>query len=141
MLSADGSTFISSAPARTRRTTVVRFDAQKGRLLDGRSLLGRWDLGAISGDGRHHAIAHYGRRKVVLRVAGRQAVLRGGFNVEALSPNGRTIYLVHWRRNGYDLQQLDLVTHRLRATRLDEPDEKMSGTAVNAVATRTGTGC
>jgi hypothetical protein len=138
MLSADASTFISSAPARPRRTSVVRFDPHTGRLVNGRSLHGRWDLGAISGDGRHYAIAHYARRKVVLRVASRQAVLPGAFDIEALSPNGRTIYLVHWRRNGYDLQQLDLVTHRLTPTRLDEPDEKMSGTAVNAVATRDG---
>jgi WD40 repeat protein len=65
-------------------------------------------------------------------------VLHGEFEVDGLSPNGRKVYLVHWRRNGYDLQHLDLATHRLAATRLDEPDEKMSGTAVNAVATRDG---
>jgi hypothetical protein len=60
------------------------------------------------------------------------------FEVEALSPDGRRVFLVHWHDTGYDLQQLDLSTRKLSPTRLDEPDEKMSGTAVTAVATRDG---
>jgi hypothetical protein len=58
--------------------------------------------------------------------------------VEALSPDGRKVFLVHWKRSGYELQQLDLATNTLAPTRLAEPDEKMRGQATNAVATRDG---
>jgi Tol biopolymer transport system component len=65
-------------------------------------------------------------------------VLRGSYEVEALSPDGSRVFLVHWRNNGYDLQQLDLDSNRISPTRLDDPDEKMSGTPISAVATRDG---
>ena len=138
MLSADGSTFVSSAAPQLTRTTVVRYDARTGKLVRGWSLRGRWNAVAVTASGRHDALARYGRREISLRVAGRRAVLPASFDVEALSPDGRKVFLVHWKRSGYDLQQLDLATHRLAATRLDDPEEKMSGTAVNAVATRDG---
>jgi len=138
VLSADGSTFVSSAAPQLTRTTLVRYDARTGKIVRGWSLRGRWNAVAITASGRHHALVRYGRREVSLRVAGRRAVLPASFNVEGLSPDGRKVFLVHWKRSGYDLQQLDLVTHRLTATRLDDPDEKMTGTAVNAVATRDG---
>jgi hypothetical protein len=137
-LSADGSTFVSSAAPQLTRTTVVRYDARTGKVVRGWSLPGRWETAAISANGLHDVLAHYGRRMIVLRSGGSRAVLHGAYGVEALSPDGRKVFLVRWKRNGYDLQQLDLVTHSLVATRLDEPDEKMSGTALNAVATRDG---
>jgi hypothetical protein len=80
----------------------------------------------------------YRKRATMIEVAGSKSVLRGNYEVEALSPDGHRVFLVHWRRKGYDLQQLDLASHRLSATRLDDPDEKMTGTAVTAVATRDG---
>jgi hypothetical protein len=138
VLSADSSTFVSSAAPQLIRTTVVRYDAATGKIARGWSLPGHWDAAAISADGRHHVLANYRRRGIVLRSGGLRAVLPGTYDVEALSPDGHKVFLVHWKRNGYDLRQLDLVTHRLAATRLAEPDEKMSGTAVNAVATRDG---
>jgi hypothetical protein len=45
---------------------------------------------------------------------------------------------VHWKRLGYALEQLDLSSRKLSPTRLDDPDEKMSGTATSAIATRDG---
>ena len=138
LLSANGGTFVSAAQAKSKRTTVGRFDARSGRLERGWSLRGRWSVGAVSSDGRQFVLLRYRKRSVVIKVAGSRHVLPGTNEVEALSPDGRRVFLVHWRRNGYDLQQLDLATRKLSPTRLDEPDEKMSGTAITAVATRHG---
>jgi hypothetical protein len=137
-LSADARTFLAAVAPKANRTTVVRYDAPSGRLLRGWSLPERWSAAALSADGRHSVLAHYWRRGLVLRVGESQRALRGTFDVEALSPNGRKVFLVHWKRNGYDLQQLDLATNKLKPTRLDEPDEKMTGQATTAVATRDG---
>jgi hypothetical protein len=138
ILSANGRAFVSSARAKAKRTTIVRFDLPTGRLLRGRSLRGRWDVAGLSADGRHVALMSYRKHATVLEVAGARNVLRGMNEVEALSPDGRRVFLVHWRRSGYDLQQLDLASRKLSPTRLDDPDEKMSGTPVTATATRDG---
>jgi hypothetical protein len=137
-LSANGKVFVSSAQAKTKRTTVVRFDTRTGRISRGWSVPGRWNAAGVSMDGRRIALAQYRRGATVLEVSGSRSVLRGNVEVEALSPDGRRLFLIHWRRSGYDLQQLDLLTRVLSPTRLDEPDEKMSGTAWTAVATRDG---
>jgi hypothetical protein len=138
LLSADGTAFVSSARAKAKRTTVARFDTRTGGLRRGWSRRGRWSVAGLSANGRRVALVQYRKRAVVLDVAGSRTVLQGMFEVEALSPDGRRVFLVHWRDDGYDLQQLDLSTRKLSPTRLDEPDEKMSGTAVTAVATRDG---
>jgi hypothetical protein len=138
ILSANGGTFISAAQAKAKRTTIARFNARSGRLQRGWSLRGRWSVAGLSPDGRRFALLRYRKRSVVIKVAGSRHVLPGMNEVEALSPDGRRVFLVHWRSNGYELQQLDLATHKLSPTRLDEPDEKMSGTAITAVATRDG---
>lgn len=139
ILSADGRAFISSAAAKAPRTTVVRYDVRSGRLVRGWSLPRRgWSPAGLTADGRHVALLRNGRHVTVLRVGGSRIVLRGLYEVEALSPDGNRVFLVHWKRNGYDLQQLDLATQKLAPTRLDEPDEKMTGTAVSSVASRDG---
>ena len=138
VLSADGRTFVAAAAPKANRTTVARYDARSGKLLRGWPLPDRWSAAALSADGRHSVLAHYWRSGIALRTGRSTTALRGTFDVEALSPNGRKVFLVHWKRNGYDLQQLDLATNKLAPTRLDEPDEKMTGQATTAVATRDG---
>jgi hypothetical protein len=138
VLSADGRTFVASAQARVKRTTVARFDARTGRLQRGSSVRGRWQVVGVSADGSREVLARHSRGTTELRVAGSSYLLRGNYEVEALSPDGRRLFLVHWRNRGYELQQLDLPSRRLSPTRLDEPDEKMSGTALSAVSTRDG---
>ena len=71
---------------------------------------------------------------------GRSSVrLPGTYELESFSQNGRRLFLVHWHRSGsYDLQQYDRGSARLSPTRLDEPDEKMTGLAMTAVETRDG---
>jgi Tol biopolymer transport system component len=137
-LSANGRTFVSSARAKARRTTVVRYDAHTGKLERGQSLTGRWSVAGVSADGHRFALAQYRRHTMAIDVGGSRRVLRGTFEVEALSPDGRRVFLVHWRRDGYTLEQLDLAAGTLSPTRLDDPSEKMSGTAATAVATRDG---
>jgi hypothetical protein len=138
LVSADSWTFVSAAASKAKRTTVVRFDARTRRMRPGWSLRGRWNIGGVSADGRRVALTQYRGRTTVLKVGPREHALRGMFEVEAFSPGGGRVYLIHWRDNGYDLQQLDLSSRILSPTRLDEPDEKMSGTAVSAIATRDG---
>jgi hypothetical protein len=138
VLSADGRTFVASAGANAKRTTVVRFDARTGKLQRASSVPGRWAVAGVSADGTRYVLARHSRRTTELLAAGSRYLLRGNNEVEAFSPDGSRLFLVHWRNRGYALQQLDLGTRRLSPTRLDEPDEKMSGTATNAVATRDG---
>jgi hypothetical protein len=138
VLSADGRTFVASPRAKAKRTTVVRFDARTGKLQRASSVRGRWAVVGVSADGTRYVLARHSRRKTELLAARSRYLLRGNNEVEALSPDGNRLFLVHWRNRGYELQQLNLATRRLSPTRLDEPDEKMSGTAVNAVTTRDG---
>lgn len=143
VVSANGATFVSTRHRQGRATTeVVRYDARAGRVRSRWSLGGRWAVGAVSPDGTGLALFDYRGHRTILRVgnpfSAQRLVLRGNYEVEALSPNGRRVFLVHWGRNGYDLQNLDLVTRKLAATRLAEPDEKMEGTALAGVATRDG---
>jgi hypothetical protein len=138
VLSADGRTFVSSARAKAKRTTVVRFHAPTGKLQRASSVRGRWQVVGVSADGSRYVLSRHRRRKTELRVSESRYSLRGNYEVEALSPDGRRLFLVHWRNRGYELQQLDLDNRRLSSTRLAEPDEKMSGTAASAIATRDG---
>jgi hypothetical protein len=138
LLSADGRTFVSSARAKVNRTTIARFDAPTGRLRRGSSVRGRWRVVGVSADGSTEVLARHSRGTTELRVGVFRYLLRGNYEVEALSPDRGRLFLVHWKKTGYELQQLSLATSRLSPTRLDEPDEKMSGTAVSAVATRDG---
>jgi hypothetical protein len=138
VLSADGRTYVGSARAKTNRTTVARFDARTGKLLRTSSVRGRWGVVGVSPEGGLEVLARYSQSTTELRVGPSRYLLHGNYEVEALSPNRRRLFLVHWKNLGYDLQQLDLASRRLSPTRLDEPDEKMSGTAASAIATRDG---
>jgi DNA-binding beta-propeller fold protein YncE len=68
----------------------------------------------------------------------RSVTLRGPDQPEALSLDATKLFFIHWRSTTYDLQTYDFATHKLHATRLAEPDEKMHGTAWAAIATRDG---
>lgn len=142
MLSADRRTFVSGLSKQGSATKLVRYDAQTGRVRS-RWAVGRtMGVGAVSRDGRQAALVEYRRDKTVIAVAGRRGrsviALRGNYLVEALSPDARRVFLVRWTRNGYELENLDLVTRRLRPTRLAEPDERMASFAISAVGTRDG---
>jgi hypothetical protein len=144
MLSADGTTFVSARSSQGRAfTEVVRYDARTGRARSRWSVGGRrMGVSAVSANGRSVALVEYHRTSTMLAVAGRRGrsvlSLRGNYQVEALSPDGRRVYLVHWRRTGYTLENVDLATRKRRPTKLAEPGERMEGVAIAAVGTRDG---
>jgi hypothetical protein len=144
MLSADGTTFASARSRQGRAfTEVLRYDAETGRVRSRRPVGGRrMGVAGVSADGRSVALVETRRVGVVIAVAGRRGrsvvSLRGNYQVEALSPDGRRVYLVHWSRTGYALENVDLATRRLHPTKLAEPDERMEGFALAAVGTRDG---
>jgi hypothetical protein len=144
MLSADGTTFVSAWSSQGRAfTEVVRYDARTGRARSRWSVGGRrMGVSAVSANGRSVALVEYRETSTVLAVAGRRGrsvlSLRGDYQVEALSPDARLVYLVHWRPTGYTLENVDLATRKRRPTKLAEPDERMEGVALAAVGTRDG---
>jgi hypothetical protein len=144
MLSANGGVFVSSISS-GRRTRFVRYDTRTGRGRVLRTAPGDWNVVGISADGRR--IARFKFRKRAWRTVftvddpgrSRSVRLPGTFQLDALSQDGRRLFLVHWDRTGrYDLQQYDRATRRRTPTRLADPDEKMTGQATSAVATRDG---
>ena len=137
-LSADGRTFVAAARTKADRTAVARLDARTGRARRAWSLRGRWEVAGVTADGGTFALARHTRHATILKVGSKRQVLRGWRDVEALSPDGRRVYIVHWGRTNYVLEQLDLRSGRLGPTRLADPDEKMIGLPSTAVATRDG---
>jgi hypothetical protein len=65
--------------------------------------------------------------------------LPGWSTVDAISPHGRWLYLIHYRSsnlNDYEVRAYDLSTHRLLAKPVVDPrdrDEKMAGVAITRV--------
>ncbi|HKB20926.1 MAG TPA: hypothetical protein VKC65_07915 [Gaiellaceae bacterium] len=144
MLSADGRAFVSAVRVKGG-TRFLRFDTRTGSARALGTVPGVWSVRGVSADGRRIARFKFRRhaRETVFTLdePGRTESVRfpGIYQLESFSPNGRRLFLVHWHPTGsYDLQQYDRASRRLSPTRLDEPDEKMSGQAVTAVRTRDG---
>ena len=149
VLSSDGSTFASARSRQGRATTtVVRYSVRTGGVSSRWTIGGRMTVAAVSPDGRQVALVrNLVKRTIITRtivtVVGRRGrstiSLRGVYEVEALSRGGGRVFLIHWNSSGgYALENVDLGTRRLSPTLLDEPDEKMSGIAQTAVASRDG---
>jgi len=70
--------------------------------------------------------------------------LRGFYTVDAISPTGRWLYLIHYRSsntNDYEVRAYDLARRRLLARPVvdpREPDEKMQGTPLTRTMTTDG---
>jgi DNA-binding beta-propeller fold protein YncE len=148
LLSADGTRFVVSRTTKSQ-TSIVRYAVPSGRLLSATRLHRQYQLSAVSARGDRQVFVD-SRTRGVTRFAiadGRSRILRrfslrGNYGVETLSPDSRRVFLVRYRRNGYDLNIYDLGTRRLTATPLagepGEPGEKMSGTAWGGIASRDG---
>jgi len=143
-LSADGRVFVVALQGR-HATRFVRYDTRTGQRRTLRTVPGYWNVVAVSADGQR--IARFKFRKearatvLTLDESGRTRSIRfpGNYQIESFSQDGRRLFLIHWHRSGsYDLQQYDRTSGRLSPTRLDEPDEKMTGQAQSAVETRDG---
>src|SRR5262249_17816692 len=110
----------------------------------------------LSADGRRLVLAQVTRRYPTrrtrllvldaprLRVLG-ELSLRGWFTVDAISPTGRWLYLLHYTP-GLDLLRYEVLAYDLRARRLlrrpvidpREPGEAMRGTAMSRVTSPDG---
>jgi hypothetical protein len=144
--SADGGSQYMTRPA-GRRTVVRRVDPSSGRVLSATRIAGRFAIPAVSLDGTPSGLSHDGRTLVLIRprtgpatgrtklaiLDARQLRLRrvftlhGDFSFDALSPDGRTAYLVqhpaHLDPTHYLVRALDPTTGRLRAQPIVDPNE------------------
>jgi hypothetical protein len=146
-------------------TVVARVRKHDGSVERSRWLRGRlgvpgaaWDgsTTGLSADGRTLVLAEmsdrYPARRTHLLVLDASTLrvdyavsLRGAFTVDAISPSGRWLYLIHYRSPDdplrYEVRAYDLERRRLvRAPVIDprEPDEKMAGTAVSRIPSSDG---
>jgi hypothetical protein len=150
LLSADGTRFVTGRRTVAKgvpRSLVTLRDVSGGSRVVGRWALDRfaWPV-ALSADGYRIVLQErsrpYHSRFAILDAARGRVVRRvdlpGAYQAEALSPDARRLYLLHWTERSYDLRTLDLVTRKVTPTRLADPDEKMTGTATVALATPDG---
>jgi Tol biopolymer transport system component len=148
IVSADGRVFVS-AVQRAHRFTVVRtYDGRTGRPLRARTYRGGgWTLASVSANGRYIALLDSFRRGRPVRIAivgarlGRvlhAITLRGSYDVDAVSNDGRRLFLIQYLRNGYLVRFYDVARQSLAARVLTEKGEPMQGLAWDAVASPDG---
>jgi hypothetical protein len=142
------------------RTLLERL--RGGRVDWWKTLRGQWGIPAatvggtgtgLSADRRTLVLSELPRRYPVRRtrlmvLAGRgfagsvreRVTLAGWFSVDAISPDGRRLYLIHYTRPNnylrYEVRAYDLASRRLEARPIvdpREPDEKMQGIASQRV--------
>ena len=145
-------------------TVVLAVRRGSGRVLRSRRIGGRWSVAAVtldnrttglSADGGTLALVHPtrdfppastrlavldARRLVVLR----RITLPGFFTVDAISPDGGALYLIHYAGQDvldYRVRALDTRTGRLAGRDVvdpREPDEQMGGLPMTRVMSRDG---
>lgn len=148
------------------RTVVAQLIRGTGEVRAQRLLDGRYGVPGVaydgsttglSADGRTLVLAHVDtrfpvRRTHLLRLATSRLkvrdriTLRGWWTVDALSPDGRWLYLLHYgdplhSTTQYAVRAYDLVRHRLvKAPVIDrrEPDEQMGGLPVTRTVSSDG---
>jgi WD40 repeat protein len=145
MPSADGRRFVTAKSLRAGTTHVTTYALPNATQLSMRELQGRYGLAGVSRSGTRIVLLSGARRSTTFVVLDRGSVthtvrLAGMYELETLSPDGDRLFLIHWRSNGYDLENYNLVTRRLRPTvMLEEGEpEKLVGQAWRGVATRDG---
>jgi hypothetical protein len=147
-------------------TLVKRLAEPRGRVQRAVTLPGRWGVPAVAIDGTASGLSADGRTLVLaaarndvtsahrthllvldaatLRV--RQRVdLRGAFGFDAISPDGRTLYLIGYRSTGnptdYAVRAYDVGARQLLSKPIvdpREPDEKMTGIPVTRAYSHDG---
>jgi len=154
--SPDGSERYVTIPAGAR-TVVAAVSVRDGTVLRFRSLRGgSWGIPAVAWDGTADGLSADGRTLVLarwLRAGQRstrfavldphrmrprsQVVLRGAFSFDAISPDGRTMYLIEYTAakvaTRYRVRAYDLAARRLLAQPIvdkREPDEPMTGAPI-----------
>lgn len=139
-VSANGARYFT-AERRGRTTAIRAFDPRGGRLLRAWRHPGpAWRIGGVSANGRMLALVRSARKGTWIElVAGRghlvrRLALHGWFDVDAVSNDGRRLFLVQYVRTGYLIRKYDFGRHELAARSLTEDGVPMTGTAWDAVA-------
>jgi hypothetical protein len=149
------------AGADTQVTAVSRSD---GQVLRSRQIRGRWSVAAVTLDNGTTGLSADGGTLVLARptrdfpptstrlavldarhlLVRRQIALPGFFTVDAISPDGRWLYLVQYAGDDvldYRVRALDTRTGRLAASDVVDPrkpDEQMGGLPMTRVMSRDG---
>lgn len=145
--SADGRVAWTAAN-RGRATVLKRYDAATGRLLRSWKLGPRLWVPAVSADGRRVVLVDgrsgRGTTRIVVfdaRTGGIQHVaLRGNFSPEAVSRDGRRLFVIQYLKSGYRVRVYDLARGALRPGQLKprNEDEPMVGYPSYAIGSRGG---
>ena len=148
--SADGRWHFTAAIGRGR-TTLGRFDVRSGRPVQAWDLRGRWELAGVSPTGRWLALTRrVGRETAIALVDGDQRRLvrverlRGDFEVETISADGKRLFLIqHFgaaKPQRYSVRLYDVSKQRLRAAALRDPTVRglMTGYAWSGIGSPDG---
>jgi hypothetical protein len=146
--SANGRTYIAAArSARQRATVLAHYIVPTGRLVRAWQLQGSWQLAAVAPSGRWAALAHRAGRftRVALvdlaRVTPvRVTRLRGNFEVETISADGRRLFLIqHLDARRYLVRLYDFRAKRLASEPLRGGDDRlMAGYAWSGIGSQDG---
>jgi hypothetical protein len=145
-------------------TTVIAVRRSDGRVLRSRRIGGRWSVPAVTLDNRTTGLSADGDTLVLARptrayppastrlavldarqlLVRRSIALPGFFTVDAISPDGRRLYLIQYPGDDvldYRVRVLDTRTGRLAARDVvdpRQPDEQMGGLPMTRVMSRDG---
>ena len=149
LVAADGRSYVTATNP-NGRTRIARRDAVLGRLELVRTLPSVLELTAVSADGGRVALVEpptaTSRKTTRLVVAGlatgrmREATLRGRFQAEAVSNDGRRLFLIEYLRSGYRVRLYDVAHGRLvpGELRARNENEAMTGFPAYAIGSRDG---
>ncbi len=163
LMSADEKSYLA-ADAAGDKTMLRAFDVHTGQPVKAFPFDGRWELGAVSPNGRWAALARLWSEAEKQQPAGAKIVkaevlvvdtqsgkaahrvsLDGNFEVDGLSNRGDSLFLIEYlpalNPDHYQIRWFDLVTRKLQDSVLVDkraPDEVMAGEAREAVGSRDG---
>jgi hypothetical protein len=146
--SADGRVYVTASQRAHRLTTVRTYDARTGHPLRSHTYRGGgWTLAGVSANGRYVALLDAFSKRGVATIDvldsrfGKPAhtiTLKGSYDVDAVSNDGRSLFLIQYLRNGYLVRYYDVVRRSLAARVLTEKSAPMQGLAWDAVASPDG---
>jgi outer membrane protein assembly factor BamB len=146
--SADGRLYVTAIQRAHRFTTVRTYDARTGQPLRTRTYRGGgWSIAGVSANGRYLALLNSSQKSRAVRIAivgsalghaARTVTLHGTYDVDAVSNDGRKLFLIQYLRSGYLVRFYDVAREALASRVLTEKGAPMQGLAWDAVASRDG---